>query len=109
MTITEDTTAPEETTITEIGASRTRKEDQRLITGRSRYTDNMVLPGMLHLALLRSPFAHATITAIDVKGKALTGRWSRSSPVRTWPTNRAASPPPGRSRPTKATPYCPSQ
>ena len=53
-------------TVTEIGASRTRKEDQRLITGRSRYTDNMVLPGMLHLALLRSPFAHATITALDV-------------------------------------------
>ncbi|HEY5222030.1 MAG TPA: xanthine dehydrogenase family protein molybdopterin-binding subunit [Microbacteriaceae bacterium] len=53
-------------TITEIGAPRTRKEDQRLITGRSRYTDNMVLPGMLHLALLRSPFAHATITSLNV-------------------------------------------
>ncbi len=59
-------TATEGTTVTEIGASRTRKEDQRLITGRSRYTDNMVLPGMLHLALLRSPFAHATITSINV-------------------------------------------
>ncbi|TAM71038.1 MAG: xanthine dehydrogenase family protein molybdopterin-binding subunit [Microbacteriaceae bacterium] len=54
-------------TITEIGAPRTRKEDQRLITGRSRYTDNMVLPGMLHLALLRSPFAHANITSLDVE------------------------------------------
>lgn len=53
-------------TITEIGASRTRKEDQRLITGRSRYTDNMTLNGMLHLAVVRSPFAHAMITAIDV-------------------------------------------
>ena len=53
-------------TITEIGTSRRRKEDQRLITGRTRYTDNMVLPGMLHLAVVRSPFAHATITSINV-------------------------------------------
>lgn len=50
----------------EIGRARRRKEDQRLITGRTRYTDNMVLPGMLHLALVRSPHAHATITAINV-------------------------------------------
>ena len=55
MTVTE--TAPE--AAPEIGASRRRKEDQRLITGRTRYTDNMTLPGMLHLALVRSPFAHA--------------------------------------------------
>ncbi len=50
----------------EIGKSRLRKEDQRLITGRSRYTDNFQLPGMLHLGMVRSPFAHATITSIDV-------------------------------------------
>ena len=51
----------------EIGRARRRKEDQRLITGRTRYTDNMVLPGMLHLAVVRSPFAHATITSINVE------------------------------------------
>jgi aerobic carbon-monoxide dehydrogenase large subunit len=50
----------------EIGRERRRKEDQRLITGRTRWTDNIVLPGMLHLAMVRSPFAHATITGIDV-------------------------------------------
>ena len=50
----------------EIGKARLRKEDAHLITGRSRYTDNMVLPGMLHLAMVRSPYAHAKITAIDV-------------------------------------------
>jgi len=50
----------------ELGQSRLRKEDARLITGRTRYTDNIVLPGMLHLAVLRSPFAHAKITALDV-------------------------------------------
>ena len=49
----------------EIGRDRRRKEDQRLITGRTRWTDNPVLPGMLHLAMVRSPVAHARITGID--------------------------------------------
>src|SRR3954462_1759646 len=49
----------------EIGKDRRRKEDQRLITGRTRWTDNLTLPGMLHLAMVRSPFAHATIMSID--------------------------------------------
>ncbi len=49
----------------QVGRSRRRKEDQRLITGRTRWTDNIQLPGMLHLAMVRSPYAHATITAID--------------------------------------------
>jgi carbon-monoxide dehydrogenase large subunit len=49
----------------EIGKARRRKEDQHLITGRTTWTDNMSLPGMVHLAILRSPMAHATITAID--------------------------------------------
>ena len=49
----------------EIGRDRRRKEDQRLITGRTRWTDNISLPGILHLAMVRSPFAHATITSID--------------------------------------------
>ena len=52
----------------EIGQSRRRKEDQRLITGRTTWTDNMTLPGMLHLAILRSPMAHAKITFIDATG-----------------------------------------
>ena len=49
----------------ELGRARRRKEDARLITGRTRWTDNMALPGMLHVAMLRSPVAHARITAID--------------------------------------------
>ncbi|WP_343911122.1 xanthine dehydrogenase family protein molybdopterin-binding subunit [Nocardioides aquiterrae] len=49
----------------EVGRDRRRKEDQRLITGRTRWTDNLTLPGMLHLAMVRSPFAHARITSID--------------------------------------------
>lgn len=51
----------------EIGRDRRRKEDQRLITGRTRWTDNITLPGMLHLAMVRSPFAHAKIVSIDTE------------------------------------------
>ncbi|GAA4815527.1 xanthine dehydrogenase family protein molybdopterin-binding subunit [Tomitella cavernea] len=50
----------------EIGRSRTRKEDAHLITGHTRWTANITLPGMLHMAVLRSPVAHARITGIDV-------------------------------------------
>ena len=60
-------TATQDRPATEIGKDRRRKEDQRLITGRTRWTDNITLPGMLHLAMVRSPFAHATITSIDVE------------------------------------------
>src|SRR5262249_61351753 len=50
----------------EVGAPRKRKEDARLITGRTMWTENITLPGMLHLAILRSPVAHARITGVDV-------------------------------------------
>jgi len=42
-----------------------RREDARMITGRGDYIDDMVLPGMLHVTVVRSPEAHADITAID--------------------------------------------
>jgi carbon-monoxide dehydrogenase large subunit len=48
-----------------IGHSAKRKEDARLIRGRGNYIEDIVLPGMLHLELLRSPFAHARINSID--------------------------------------------
>jgi len=51
----------------EIGKDRRRKEDQRLITGRTRWTDNISLPGMLHMAIVRSPHAHARIKSIDLE------------------------------------------
>ncbi len=54
----------------EIGNDRRRKEDQRLITGRTRWTDNLNLPGMLHLAMVRSPFAHAKIVSVDTSTAA---------------------------------------
>jgi len=49
----------------EIGKARRRSEDARLITGRTQWTDNLQLPGMLHVAFLRSPHAHARVTRVD--------------------------------------------
>jgi carbon-monoxide dehydrogenase large subunit len=42
-----------------------RAEDPRILTGRGRYIDDVTLPGLLHAAFARSPFAHARITSID--------------------------------------------
>ena len=48
------------------GFGRTlRKEDVRLVRGKGNYVDDVRLPGMLHGALLRSPYAHARINSID--------------------------------------------
>src|SRR3954467_10234752 len=71
MTVTED--RPAESPggpAKEVGQARRRKEDARLITGRTTWTDSMVLPGMLHIAIVRSPVAHAKITAVDVSAAA---------------------------------------
>src|SRR4029079_19185183 len=43
-----------------------RKENPRFIRGRGNYVDDVTLPGMLHLAILRSPYAHARIHGLDV-------------------------------------------
>ena len=43
-----------------------RKEDPRFIRGRGNYVDDVQLPGMLHLAILRSPYAHARIVSVDL-------------------------------------------
>ncbi|GAA2551892.1 xanthine dehydrogenase family protein molybdopterin-binding subunit [Pseudonocardia hydrocarbonoxydans] len=58
------TTTADPTTL-EFGKARTRKEDARLITGRTKFTDAINLHGMLHLHVVRSPLAHATITGVD--------------------------------------------
>ena len=61
-TIEQPTTTPE---IGGIGHSVRRHEDARLIEGQGNFLDDVVLPGMLYMAILRSPVAHARITAID--------------------------------------------
>src|SRR4030081_3347809 len=48
-----------------IGESIKRKEDDRFIRGKGNYLDDVVLPGMLHMAINRSPFAHAKIKSIN--------------------------------------------
>ena len=51
-----------------VGRPLRRKEDARLVTGQTNWTDNIQLPGTLHMAVLRSPMAHARITNVDVSG-----------------------------------------
>ncbi len=48
-----------------IGARTKRNEDPRLLTGRALFVDDLDLPGMVHVAFLRSPYAHARIRGID--------------------------------------------
>lgn len=49
-----------------IGQRIQRREDPRLLTGHGTYVDDIVLPGMLHIAFARSPFAHAKIVSVEV-------------------------------------------
>ena len=53
-----------------VGGGVLRKEDPALVTGRATWTDNITLPGMLHAVFMRSPYAHAKITSIDVSAAA---------------------------------------
>jgi aerobic carbon-monoxide dehydrogenase large subunit len=55
-----------EETGTYVGASVKRKEDESLLRGRGTFVDNLTLPGMLWMAVVRSPYAHARIESIDL-------------------------------------------
>jgi aerobic carbon-monoxide dehydrogenase large subunit len=50
----------------EVGRARARKEDARLVTGQTNWTDNITLPGLAQVAFLRSPHAHARITSVNL-------------------------------------------
>ncbi|MGE0878985.1 MAG: xanthine dehydrogenase family protein molybdopterin-binding subunit [Acidimicrobiia bacterium] len=80
-----------------IGERRLRKEDPALLTGESLYTADLPIPGALHLAVLRSPYAHARIISVDVSGALkipgvvaaysgndLVGEWAGAMPC-AWP------------------------
>ena len=57
-----------------VGHSVRRKEDDRLIRGKGTFIEDITLPGMLHMAILRSPFAHAKLNGIDTsKAQAAPG------------------------------------
>ncbi len=89
-----------------IGTSVLRKEDPELITGQGRYTDDLVLPGMLHMVVVRSPFAHARIKGIDASkalamdgvvavftGRDLAGDWAGPL-LMAWPVTEDIKNPP---------------
>lgn len=67
-------TMTENRTNTVIGTRMLRREDPALLTGEGKYTNDLNIPGSLHLAVLRSPYAHAKIISIDTSAaKALPG------------------------------------
>jgi carbon-monoxide dehydrogenase large subunit len=49
-----------------VGQAVHRKEDEKLLSGEARYVDDLTLPNTVYVALVRSPFAHARITKVDV-------------------------------------------
>src|SRR4029077_139622 len=53
-----------------IGEPIKRKEDARFIRGKGNYLDDIELPGMLQMAILRSPHAHARIKSVDTAAAA---------------------------------------
>ncbi len=80
-----------------IGKRRIRREDPKLLSGENRFADDLVVPGALHLVVVRSPHAHARIQRIDVNaaksmpgvvgvftGKDLESEWAGPMPC-AWP------------------------
>src|ERR1700724_58968 len=61
----DDKTSPDETGYRFIGKPLPRKEDARLITGKGRFTDDFNLDGQTYAVMVRSPYPHARIVAID--------------------------------------------
>ena len=64
----DDKTRPDETGYRFIGKPLPRKEDARLITGKGRFTDDFSLDGQAYAVMVRSPYPHARIVAIDADG-----------------------------------------
>ena len=90
----------------DVGRTRLRKEDAKLVTGQTNWTDNFQFPGMLHMAILRSPMAHARITRVDVSealeqpnvvtafsGADLADEWATSLPT-VWKVSEDMAEPP---------------
>jgi carbon-monoxide dehydrogenase large subunit len=51
-----------------VGGGVPRKEDPELVTGQANFVDNISIPGMVWVGVVRSPFAHAKINSVDVSG-----------------------------------------
>ena len=82
-----------------IGQRLLRKEDPALLTGEAKFTNDLNVPGALHLALVRSPYAHARITSIDIVGGGRPARRRRRVHRRptSWRRGPRRCPAPGRS------------
>jgi carbon-monoxide dehydrogenase large subunit len=79
-----------------IGKHLPRREDQRLLTGRGRYVDDIEVPGALHACFVRSPHAHARILAIDVgQARVMPGVVAvfSGSDLAQWTTRQRMAPP----------------
>ena len=69
---------PEGTAFNAIGQPLRRKEDQRLLTGKGRFTDDFSIDGQAYAAMVRSPHPHARIVRIDTAaGQGDAGRARR--------------------------------
>src|SRR5438309_2031170 len=58
---------PAGTEFNEIAKSRRRIDGQQRVTGRAKYTQDVYLPGMLHVRVLRSPYPRARVRRLDTK------------------------------------------
>ncbi len=89
-----------------IGTPMIRREDPALLTGEARFTGDLDIPRALHLALVRSPYAHARITGVDLKsaldqpgvvaaysGPELADLWASPMPC-AWPVTADMKNPP---------------
>jgi carbon-monoxide dehydrogenase large subunit len=94
-----------------VGGGVLRKEDPELVTGQGRYVDNISLPGMLWMGVVRSPFAHARINGVEfsrarempgvvalLSGEDLAGEWAAGLPC-AWPISTRKFPDPSTEDP----------
>ena len=85
-----------------IGAPVQRREDPALVTGTARYVEDISPVGTLHLAVVRSPFAHADITEIDTSGaESAPGVWAVITPDEVANVAMPPSPRPDRNVPRR--------
>lgn len=89
-----------------VGGGLLRKEDPKLLTGQGKYTDDLTVPGMVWMAVVRSPFAHARINGVDTSraegmpgfvaafsGEDLAAEWAGPLPM-AWPVTEDLNNPP---------------
>jgi aerobic carbon-monoxide dehydrogenase large subunit len=71
-----------------VGQPVLRKEDPALLRGQGSFVENMTLPAMLHMAVVRSPFAHARVVNVDVSNAlevpGVVGAWSGADLAEQW-------------------------